>query len=61
MLYKTAIIEIRKRLSIPEEGFPNEDEALVWYKEHYHQAKGKDFGGTFGFQYDRRSGYINFE
>ncbi len=61
MLHKTAIIEIRKRLSIPEEGFLSEDKALAWYREHYHQAKGKDFSGTFGFLYDRRSGYINFE
>jgi len=61
MLHKTAIIEIRKRLSIPEEGFPNEDKALVWYRDHYHQAKGKDFRGTFGFEYDHSSGLVNFK
>lgn len=61
MLHRNAIIEIRQRLGIPVEGFANESKALAWYREHYHQAKGKDFSGTFGFQYDRRSGYVNFE
>jgi len=61
MLQKTAIIEIRKRLGIPEGGFPREKDALVWYRKHYYQAKGVDYKGTFGLQYDYWSGLINFE
>ena len=61
MSHKHAIIEIRQRLELPVEGFANQSKALAWFRKHYHQAKGKDFNGTFGFQYDQRSGYINFE
>ena len=61
MLHKTAIVEIRKRLDIPEEGFSNEDEALAWYRDHYHQAIGKKFKETFGFQYASSSGLVDFE
>lgn len=61
MIHKSAIIKIRQRLGIPQEGFPSDEEALAWYRGHYHQTKGNEFSGTFGFQYDRRSGYINFE
>ncbi len=61
MVQKSAIIDIRQRLGISEGGLLSEEEALAWYREHYHLAKGKDFSGTFGFLYDRRSGYINFE
>jgi len=61
MVQKSAIIDIRQRLGISEGGLLSEEEALAWYREHYHLAKGKDFSGTFGFQYDRRSGYVNFK
>ena len=61
MSHKIAIIEIRQRLGVPLEGFADESKALDWYRDHYHQAKDMHFSGTFGFQYDRRSGYINFE
>ena len=60
MLQKSAIIEIRQRLGIPEEGFALEDEALAWYKDHYYRAKSEDYKGAFGFQYDSR-GYVDFE
>lgn len=59
MIHKSTIINIRQRLGVPQEGFPSNKKALGWYREHYHQAKGKDFTGFFGFQYDR--GYIDFE
>ncbi len=61
MLHKTAIIGARKRLGIPEEGLPNEKEALAWYREHFRQTRGKEMKGTFGFQYEQRSGLIDFE
>ena len=61
MIRKSAIIKIRKRIGIPVKGFVDEGKALIWYRQHYHQAKDKRFSGTFGFQYDLRSGYINFE
>jgi hypothetical protein len=61
MIHKSAIIKIRKRLGIPQEGFLSDKEALAWYRDHYYQTKGNKFSGTFGFLYDRRSGYIDFE
>lgn len=61
MIRKSAIIKIRQRLGIPVEGFADESKALAWYRQHYYQAKGKDFSGTFGFHYDHRSGYVNFK
>jgi hypothetical protein len=61
MIQKSAIIRIRKRLGIPEKGFQSDNRALAWYKKHYSQAKGKHFRGTLGFQYDRKSGYIDFK
>lgn len=61
MLRKTAIIGVRKCLGIPDEGLLNEEKALVWYREHFRQTKGEEMKGTFGFQYDQRSGLVNFE
>ena len=61
MLQKTAIIKTRQRLGIPDEGLPSEGEALAWYGEHFRQTKGGEMRGTFGFQYDQRSGLIDFE
>jgi len=61
MLYKTAIIKTRQRLGIPDGGLPSEKEALAWYREHFRQTKGEKMKGTFGFQYDQRSGLIDFE
>jgi len=51
MIHKTAIISIRKRLGIPEEGLPSEAEALAWYKKHFYRVKGIKFNGSFGFHY----------
>jgi len=61
MLQKTAIIKTRQRLGIPDEGLLSEKEALAWYREHFRQTKGEERKGTFGFQYDQRSGLIDFE
>ncbi len=61
MLWETAIIGVRKCLGIPDEGLPSEGEALAWYREHFKQTKGEEMEGTFGFQYDQRSGLVNFE
>jgi len=60
MLQKTAIVDIRKRLGIPDEGLPSEKEALAWYRNHFRQTKGEKMKGAFGFHYDRRSGLIGF-
>ena len=61
MLQRTAIIKTRQRLGIPDEGLLSEKEALAWYREHFRQTKGEEMKGTFGFQYDQRSGLIDFE
>ncbi|MBA7486327.1 hypothetical protein ES707_21885 [subsurface metagenome] len=60
MFQKNTIIDIRQRLGISEGGLLSEKEALVWYRNHFRQAKGKDMWGTFGFQYDPWSGLVNF-
>ena len=61
MLQRTAIIKTRQRFGIPDEGLLSEKEALAWYREHFRQTKGEEMKGTFGFQYDQRSGLIDFE
>jgi hypothetical protein len=61
MLQKNAIIGGRKRLGIPEEGLPNEKEALAWYREHFKQAKGVEFKGSFGFHYQPFQGMFAFD
>ena len=61
MLHKNAIIGVRERLGIPEEGLPNEKEALAWYREHFKQAKGVEFDGTFGFHYQPFQSMFEFD
>jgi hypothetical protein len=61
MLHKTAIIGIRKRLSIPEEGLPDEAEALAWYGEHFYRVKGAEFKGSLGFRYIPFQGKFDFD
>jgi hypothetical protein len=61
MIHKTAIISIRKRLGIPEDGLPNEAEALAWYGEHFYHAKGIKFSGSFGFHYIPFQGKFDFD
>jgi len=61
MIHKTAIINIRRRLGIPEEGLPNEAEALAWYGEHFYRAKGVKFTGSFGFRYIPFQGKFDFD
>jgi len=60
MLHKTAIINARKRLGIPEEGLPNEERALAWYGGHFYRAKGVKFTGSFGFHYEPFQGMFEF-
>jgi hypothetical protein len=61
VLHKTAIIDMRKRLGISEEGLPNEKEALAWYREHFRQARGIEFKGTFGFHYQPFQRLLEFD
>jgi hypothetical protein len=61
MLHKNAIIEVRRRLGIPEDGLPYKEEALAWYREHFYRAKGVKFKGSFGFQYDPFQGMFDFD
>lgn len=61
MLHKTAIVGVREHLGIPEEGLPGEKEALAWYGEHFKQAKGVEFKGSFGFQYKPFQGMFKFD
>jgi len=51
MLHKIAIIGVRERLGIPDEGLSSEKKALAWYREHFYGAKGVEFEGSFGFHY----------
>ncbi|MFC2045882.1 hypothetical protein ACFLUH_04310, partial [Chloroflexota bacterium] len=61
MLQKSAIIDVRKRLKIPQNGFSSEDNALDWYKKHYRKAKDEGFYGNFGFHYDCQTGYVDLQ
>jgi hypothetical protein len=61
MSHKTAINGVRKRLGIPEEGLPSEKEALAWYREHFRQAKGMEFKGSFGFHYQPFQSLFQFD
>jgi hypothetical protein len=61
VIHKTAIIKIRKRLGIPEEGLPSEAEALAWYGERFYRAKGIKFNGSFGFHYIPFQGKFDFD
>ncbi len=61
MIHKTAILEIRHRLDIPEAGFPDEKKALRWYKDHFQRSKGINFRGSFGFRYEPMSDIFDFE
>ena len=61
MINKNKILEVRMGMGIPENGLPSEEEALVWFKDHYCRVKNKEFSGNFGFEYDRLSGYIYFK
>lgn len=61
MLQKSAIIEARQRLDIPEDGFPIKALALMWYRDHYKRVTGKQFKRNFGFQYDYSSQIVDFE
>jgi hypothetical protein len=61
VLHKTAIIDIRRRVGIPEEGLPNEKKALAWYREYFRRARGIEFNGTFGFHYNPFQGMFEFD
>lgn len=61
MLHKIAISGMRKRLGIPDEGLPGEKEALAWYREHFKQAKGLEFKGSFGFHYQPFQSLFQFD
>jgi hypothetical protein len=60
MMHKTAIISIRKRLGIPDDGLPSDVEALAWYGEHFYRAKGVKFTGSLGFRYIPSQGKFDF-
>jgi hypothetical protein len=55
------IISIRQTLGIPEDGFPDESEALYWYRAHYKEAKGKPLRGGFGYRFEEWGRYIQFD
>jgi hypothetical protein len=61
MSRKTAIIPVRKRLGIPDDGLPSEKEALAWYREHFRQTKGVEFKGSFGFHYQPFQSLFEFD
>ena len=61
MFHKNAIIGVRERLGIPEEGLPNEKKALAWYRKHFYRAKGVKFEGSFGFHYHPFQGLFDFD
>jgi hypothetical protein len=46
------ILSIRHGLGIPANGFPNESEALDWYRDHYEKAKGIPLKSGFGYRFE---------
>ena len=46
------ILSIRHELGIPANGFPNESEALDWYRDHYEKAKGIPLKSGFGYRFE---------
>ena len=57
------ILSIRHELGIPANGFPNESEALDWYRDHYEKAKGIPLKCGFGYRFEefRRSIQFDYE
>lgn len=55
------ILSIRHRLGIPENGFPNESEALDWYRDHYEKVKGIPLRGGFGYRFEEFRRSIEFD
>ncbi len=55
------IISIRQELGIPANGFPNESEALDWYRDHYEKAKGIPLKCGFGYRHTFPMSGIEFD
>ena len=55
------ILLIRHRLGIPANGFPNESEALDWYRDHYEKAKGIPLKSGFGYRLEEFRRSIEFD
>ncbi len=55
------IILIRQELGIPANGFPNESEALDWYRDHYEKAKGIPLKSGFGYRFEEFGRTIEFD
>ncbi len=55
------ILSIRHRLGIPAKGFPNESEALDWYRDHYEKAKGIPLRSGFGYRFEEFRRSIEFD
>jgi|GEM_PF-2661792 len=60
---KIKMNNIRQRFDIPIDGFRDEKEALVWYRQHYEQAKRKPLSGSLGYHFDftRRTLDLDYE
>jgi len=55
------IKSIRQELGIPANGFPNESEALDWYRDHYEKAKGIPLKSGFGYRFEEFGRTIEFD
>ncbi len=55
------IKSIRQELGIPANGFPNESEALDWYRDHYEKAKGIPLKSGFGYRFEEFGRSIEFD
>ena len=55
------LISIRHELGIPANGFPNESEALDWYRDHYEKAKGIPLECGFGYRHSFPISRIEFD
>jgi len=55
------ILSIRRELGIPANGFPNESEALDWYRDHYEKTKGIPLKCGFGYRYSYPMTSIEFD
>jgi hypothetical protein len=60
LIHKTAIMNARGNLKLPDIGFKDEVGALKWYSQHYEQAKGTALSGGFGFHYDSFQSVLDY-
>jgi len=61
MIHKTAILNIRRLLGVPVLGFSNQMQAMEWFRKHYKTHRGKNWEGSFGFNYYPERGLLEYQ